>query len=105
LKGRELLSGATKLLEEWLLENWRPQHREDFLDALSIFKEVRKLRNPQAHALVNDVFDQKYLAEQRTLLTKTYKVMYMLRGIFGLHPKVKSQTEEDEHEEGEVYIY
>jgi hypothetical protein len=29
----------------------------------------------------------------------------MLRGIFGLHPKVKSQIEEDDNEEGEVYIY
>ena len=97
--------GTITLLEEWLLKNWKPQHRSEFLDALSIFKEVRKLRNPQAHSLLNDVFDQKYLAEQRTLLTKTYKVMYIIRGIFGLHPTVKSQIEDDEVGDGEIYLY
>jgi hypothetical protein len=97
--------GTITLLEEWLLRNWRPAYKEDFLEALSIFKEVRKLRNPQAHALMNDLFDQKYLAEQRVLLQKTYKVMYMLRNIFALHPKVESKFEDDHIGEGEVYLY
>jgi hypothetical protein len=31
--------GTITLLEEWLLRNWRPSYKEDFLEALSIFKE------------------------------------------------------------------
>jgi hypothetical protein len=97
--------GTVTLLEEWLSKNWKPAHKEDFLEALSIFKEIRKLRNPQAHTFVNDTFDQKYLAEQRTLLQKTHKVVYLLRNIFALHPKVKSKFEDDHLGEGEVYVY
>lgn len=100
-----ITKGTITLLKEWLLKNWRPKDGSAFEEAFSIFKTVRELRNPQAHKLIDDVFDQKYLAEQRTLLTKVYDVMKMLRFILETHPKVRLQTEKEDLEEGDVYIY
>jgi hypothetical protein len=108
LKGGKIeviTKGTITLLEEWLLKNWKPKDPAAFQSCFSIFKEVRKLRNPQAHTLINNTFDQKHLAEQRTLLTKTYEVMKMLGFIFESHPRVKFQTKESNKPEGEIYIY
>jgi len=98
--------GTIALLKEWLLKNWHPKDPVAFESGFLVFKEVRDLRNPQAHKLIDDVFDQKYLAEQRTLLTRVYDVMHALRFILGSHPRVKSQVKDDEGpEKGEIFIY
>jgi hypothetical protein len=98
--------GTILLLKEWLFKNWRPKDPAAFEAGLSIFKEVRDLRNPQAHTLIDDTFDQKYLAKQRTLLVKVYEIMHALRFILGSHPKVKAKVKDDDGpEKWEIFIY
>ena len=97
--------GTIALLKEWLSKNWHPKDPAAFEDGFSIFKEVRNLRNPQAHKLIDDTFDQKYLADQRMLLSRVYEIMHALRFILGSHPRINSQIKEDDEEEGEIYIY
>lgn len=98
--------GTISLLKEWLSKNWHPKDPAAFESGLSIFKEVRELRNPQAHKLIDDAFDQKYLAEQRTLLTRVYEMMHALRFILGSHPRVKAQAKDDDDlDKGEIFIY
>jgi len=98
--------GTIALLKEWLLKNWHPKDPAAFESGFSIFKEVRDLRNPQAHKLIDDTFDQKYLAEQRMLLTRVYEMIHALRFILGSHPRVKSHVKDDDGPEiDEILIY
>ena len=93
------------MLNEWLFSNWAPNDRGDAEKTLAVFKEVRSLRNPDAHAFIDDVFDQKFLHEQRELLKKAYKAVRMLRLIFESHPDIHSQAESSDHPGGELFVY
>lgn len=84
--------GTIALLKEWLSKNWHPKDPAAFEGGFSIFKEVRNLRNPQAHKLIDDTFDQKYLADQRRLLTRVYESRSALKRLC-LTPSCRARDE------------
>ncbi|MFH0943206.1 MAG: AAA family ATPase [Candidatus Beckwithbacteria bacterium] len=97
--------GTITLLEEWL-------KRVRFLDPepknkmFETFRKVRKLRQPHAHAIHDDVFDQKYFKQQRKLMIDAYGAIRTLRLIFANHPRIKGYDKvPDWLYKGEISIY
>lgn len=80
--------GTIVLLEEWLKRVTFP-NPDPKDEMFKTFKLVRKLRQSPAHAIDEDVFNQKYFREQRKLVIKAYKAIRTLRMIFTNHPRVK----------------
>ena len=82
--------GTIRLLVEWLNAKFRPHEGDPVREVEVAFKEVRKLRQRPAHAVEEDVFDQRYFREQRALMLRVYKGLRTLRQIVASHPKAKA---------------
>ena len=63
-----------------------PANIDPWRDANNTFREVRRLRQRPAHALVVNVFDQKYISDQRDLIVKAYVAVRTLREALEAHP-------------------
>ncbi|MCJ7781378.1 MAG: AAA family ATPase, partial [Acidimicrobiia bacterium] len=59
-------------------------------ESLAAFRNVRKLRQRPAHALDDDVFDQRYFVEQRALMIEAYRGLRNLRLLFSNHPATRA---------------
>jgi hypothetical protein len=97
--------GTITMLNEWLLANWNPKDRVATEAIFSSFKTVRRLRNPDAHAFLDDAFRQKFLHEQRELLVKAYQAVRMLRLIFETHPQALPHANDCKLKVRNVLIY
>jgi hypothetical protein len=53
-----------------------------------VFREVRKKRQEPAHALNANAFDQKYICEQRNLMSRAVGALDTLSQVLGHHPRV-----------------
>lgn len=97
--------GTLTLLEEWLKKYFRPADPEPVEEMIQTFKHIRKLRQKPAHAINENVFDQKYIHEQRELMLRAYESVRTLRLILANHPKVKAtEIEIDPHvKEGKIW--
>lgn len=85
----EIIQKATiTLLEEWLKRIRFPDPKPKD-EMIKMFREVRKQRQPVAHTINEDMFDQKYFKKQRDLMIETYGAIRTLRLIFANHPNVK----------------
>lgn len=97
--------GTITMLEEWVRANFRPHDPEpvDFL--FQTLKKVRKLRQKPAHEVNENVFDQKYFKEQRSLVMDSYNAVRIIRLILANHPAVKRNPPEiSEHvKEGKIW--
>ncbi len=82
--------GTIAILEEWIDRYFQPQDRGPINEMKAAFKKVRKLRQKPAHSIQEDVFDQKYIREQRELILDAYGAIRTLRLILANHPKVKA---------------
>lgn len=80
--------GTITLLKEWLerVSFPDPRPRDKMFKTL---RKIRKLRQPQAHDVNDDIFDQKYFKQQRKLVIEAYDAIRTLRLIFANHPRVK----------------
>jgi len=80
--------GSLVLLEEWLsrvhFPDPVPKNR-----MIKVFRSIRKLRQPPAHKVEEDIFNQKYFSKQRKLVIDAYSAIRTLRLIFANHPRVK----------------
>lgn len=81
--------GTLQLLDDWIHKFFRPADRSEWDEAIASLKKVRKLRRQPAHAIKEDVFDQKYFKDQRDLILNAYNGVRTIRLIFASHPKVK----------------
>lgn len=81
--------GSLTILNDWLNAKARFPKPELKEKMIGDFKNVRKLRQPQAHAVQQDDFDQQYLHKQRQLISDTFGAMRSLRSLFQCHPKGK----------------
>lgn len=86
--------GTIALLNEWSHEYFRPTDPQPLDDMVATFKKVRKLRQKPAHSIREDVFDQKYLRNQRDLIIKAYDSVRTLRLMLANHPNVKANPPE-----------
>ena len=82
--------GTLTLLNDWLRSYFRTSDWEPWDKAFQHLKEVRRLRQKPAHAVNDNVFDQKYISDQRTLIINAYSALQTLRLILMNHPAVKA---------------
>ena len=80
--------GTIQLLAD-LMAAWNLDGQETVQDMLTAFREVRKARNPQAHNLDDDVFDESLFAQQRELVERAYRAVRYLRIIISQHPDLE----------------
>jgi len=96
--------GTLKMLEQWIREQFRTDDWTEIDAALATMNEVRRLRQNPAHRVDENVFDQKYIHEQRALVSRAYDAVRLLRLIFANHPRVKAAGIEVEHHLAEGLI-
>ena len=81
--------GTIAMLEEWVRTNFRPHDPEPIDFLFQTLKKVRKLRQKPAHAVDENVFNQKYFKDQRTLVMDSYNAVRLIRLMLANHPAVK----------------
>lgn len=83
--------GTLQILDDWVRKFFRPADGwQDWDETIQAFKDVRKKRQKPAHAIDENVFDQKYFKEQRELIIQAYAGMSTLRMILENHPMVRN---------------
>lgn len=82
--------GTLQLLDDWIRKFFMPADWSAWDKAISSLKKVRKIRQEPAHAIKEDVFDQKYFKDQRELILNAYQGIRTIRLIFANHPLVKT---------------
>jgi hypothetical protein len=82
--------GTLTLLNDWLRRYFRTSDWKPWDEAFQHLKEVRRLRQKPAHAVNENIFDQKFIRDQRTLIMNAYSALRTLRLMFANHPKVKA---------------
>jgi hypothetical protein len=81
--------GTLQMLEEWLKKAFIPEDKKPMEEMLRTFKEIRKLRQKPAHAIDDNIYDQKYIKEQRELMKRAYAGIRLIRLILENHPSTK----------------
>jgi hypothetical protein len=84
--------GTLNMLESWIRKYFRTDDWEPVDEMIGAFKEVRKKRQKPAHAVDENVFDQKYFHDQRKLIVRAYTGVRTLRMMLENHPKVRASN-------------
>lgn len=100
--------GTITILDDWLNKYYCPSNVDDSFDIIiDPLKKIRKLRQKPAHAINEDVFDQKFLQQQREIMIEAYDGIRNLRSILENHPNVirADITIPNILQEGNIWIY
>lgn len=97
--------GTLVILSEWLSKFFTTSDSESLNDMMKVFKDVRKKRQKPAHAIKENVFDQKYFHDQRSLMLEAYGAVRTLRLIFENHPRVGEYEISPYVKEGKIVTY
>ena len=99
--------GTIQILDEWVRKYFRFKDSELWDDGIKAMREVRKLRQKPAHAIDENIFDQKYFKEQRELMIRAYQSIRAIRLLFADHPSVKKAKIEVPEwlENGDIWTY
>ena len=81
--------GTIQLLEEWIGAKFKPAEPTDMAELFGNFRAVRKVRQRPAHIVEDNEFDQKYLAEQRQLISQAFDAVRTLRMVLEKHPAAR----------------
>ncbi|APG27027.1 AAA family ATPase [Syntrophotalea acetylenivorans] len=84
--------GTIALLDEWVHHYFQPENPEPLDRMIATFRKVRSLRQKPAHSIREDVFDQKYFRDQRSLIMDAYGAIRTLRLVLANHPNVKANA-------------
>jgi len=82
--------GTITLLSEWLNKYYRPRDQSPIVEMLNTFRKIRKQRQHPAHSVEENIFDNRYIHEQRQMILEAYGSIRTLRLILANHPKVKT---------------
>ena len=82
--------GTLTILDDWLRNYFKTPDWSLWVESLKSLRNIRQLRAKPAHAVDENVFDQKYLHDQRELMVRAYSALGVLRSIVARHPKVKA---------------
>jgi hypothetical protein len=93
------------ILEDWISNYFETDNTTEIEKMFSAFREIRKLRQKPAHAINENVFDQKYFKDQRLLIIKAYHAIGMLRQILGCHPATKDHELPRYLESSKIWTY
>ncbi len=78
--------GTLTLLEEYLSNYFKPQYPKQIEEMIKVFKDIRTKRQPEAHSVSKNAFDQIYLEKQKEFIYSVYKAIRRLRLIFMNYP-------------------
>lgn len=95
--------GTVQMLTRWIKKKFRLPESKPVEEMLSTFRDIRKLRQKPAHAVNENEFDQKYVHEQRELMTRAYGAVRTLRLLFTIHPAAKTVEVPKWLYEGEIW--
>lgn len=82
--------GTLQIIDEWTHKYFNPYDWEPWDNSINTLKEIRRMRQKPAHAIDENIFDQRYFKEQRELIIKAYSAVRTIRLLFANHPMVKS---------------
>lgn len=83
--------GTLQILDEWLRQTFdTADDWELWQESLKALKKVRKLRQRPAHALDENIFDQRYIKDQRRLIVEAYSAIRLLRLLLENDPAVQN---------------
>ena len=83
--------GTLQILDEWIREKFSTHNNWALWDkSMKAFRKVRKMRQKPAHALDENIFDQRYFKDQRELIIEAYSAIRILRLLLANDPAVES---------------
>ena len=97
--------GTIQLLVEWLAGNFRAKEDDPVSEVGGALRKVRKLRQKPAHVVEKDVFDHRYMAQQRELMMEAYGAVRTLRLILECHPDTYMGNMPRWLKEGKIWTY
>ncbi|MFA5805225.1 MAG: hypothetical protein WC879_11320 [Melioribacteraceae bacterium] len=80
--------GTIELFNEWIRKNFKPDHPDSYDNIIKPLKMVRRMRQEPAHAIRLDIFNQKYIHDQRKIMTDVFGSLHIFRLILEQHPYV-----------------
>jgi len=94
------------LLESWLTPRYRTRDGEDVAQEISgPLREVRKARQPAAHALGPDEYDQSFPKQQDDLLGRVKQTLTKLRLVLSSHPRARGYAAPDWLDGDKIVFY
>lgn len=97
--------GTIAILEEWLHRRFRTDDWEPCNKMITTFKDIRRKRQRPAHAIDENVFDQKYFHQQRELIIKAYESIRTLRLVLWNFPGCADIEMNELVREGKIWTY
>ena len=99
--------GTLQILDSWVRTYFRPVDWNPWNETIQTLRNVRKLRQKPAHAVDENVFDQKYFKEQRELIIGAYEAIRNLRLLLSNHPDVRKANIEIPEwlKEGKIWTF
>jgi len=94
--------GTLQMLDEWARLKFRTNDWEPFDEAMASFRKLRKLRQKPAHAVEENVFDQRYFRDQRALVIAVYSGLRIIRLMFANHPRAAKVSIHSMLREGKI---
>jgi len=82
--------GTLQILNDWLRKYYHAADWSPWDTAYAQLRKVRKMRQQPAHAMDENIFDQRYFKEQRQLIIETYEALRTLRYMLSDHPAVEA---------------
>ncbi len=95
--------GTIQLLEEWINTKFKPSEPADMLEMFRKFRKVRQARQKPAHKVEDNEFDQKYVVEQRQLISQAFDAVRTLRMVLENHPAARDHEVPDYLREAKVW--
>lgn len=80
--------GTVQILEAWFAKLFRAADEGPIKAMVSTFRKVRKLRQPTAHKVNADAFDQDIFRKQREIVIEAYDAVRTIRQALANHPAV-----------------
>ena len=95
--------GTIQLLEEWIDAKFRPADPKPMEEMFANFRKVRKVRQRPAHKVEDNEFDQKYVEDQRELISNAFDAVRTLRMVLENHPAARKHDVPEYLREAKVW--
>lgn len=95
--------GTIQLLEEWVGAKFRPSDPKAMEEMFANFRRVRRVRQKPAHKVEDNEFDQKYVEDQRELISNAFDAVRTLRMVLENHPAARNHEVPDYLREARVW--
>jgi hypothetical protein len=92
------------ILSDWLHDQFQTDDWSEIEDMLQTFKTVRKLRQPQAHAIKENEYDPQYTRRQQELMKKVYQGLKTLRIVLDLYQLGSDVIIDERLEKGLIWL-